>query len=161
MLLEVSGRPVFALPGRLPVYRDLKPGATGDDVKQLQKALADLGHGTGSDKAGTFGAGTKTALAAFYKSIGYDPLPALADRGEALKAAEDAVTSAERSLEDARAAAKGGTGSTGARGARGAREVRAPRAARVPRARRVPGVPAAARAPVRTGPERWPAPRRT
>ncbi|MFI6000523.1 peptidoglycan-binding protein [Streptomyces sp. NPDC051366] len=119
VLLEVSGRPVFALPGRLPVYRDLKPGATGDDVKQLQKALADLGHGTGSDKAGTFGAGTKTALAAFYKSIGYDPLPALADRGEALKAAEDAVTSAERSLEDARAAAKGGTGSTGSTGTTG------------------------------------------
>ncbi|MCX5146203.1 peptidoglycan-binding protein [Streptomyces sp. NBC_00320] len=120
VLLEVSGRPVFALPGRLPVYRDLKPGATGDDVKQLQKALADLGHGTGSDKAGTFGAGTKTALAAFYKSLGYDPLPALADRGEALKAAEDAVTSAERSLEDARAAAKGGTGSTGTTGGTGA-----------------------------------------
>ncbi|MFZ3498216.1 peptidoglycan-binding protein [Streptomyces sp. 5.8] len=113
VFLEVSGRPVFALPGALPVYRDLKPGATGDDVKQLQKALAGLGHGAGSDKAGTFGAGTKAALASFYKSIGYDPLPAVADRGEAVKSAEDAVTSAERSLEDAKAAAKSRTGSTG------------------------------------------------
>lgn len=126
VLLEVSGRPVFALPGALPVYRDLKPGATGDDVKQLQKALAGLGHGTGSDKAGTFGAGTKAALGAFYKSIGYDPLPAVADRGEAVKGAEDAVTSAERSLEDVKAAAKaantgssGGTGSTGGTGSSG------------------------------------------
>ncbi|MFD3808322.1 peptidoglycan-binding protein [Streptomyces sp. NPDC058619] len=104
MLLEVSGRPVFALPGALPVYRDLKPGAAGDDVKQLQKALSGLGHGTGSDRAGTFGAGTKAALGSFYRSIGYDPLPAVADRGEAVRSAEDAVTSGERSLEDARSA---------------------------------------------------------
>lgn len=105
MLLEVSGRPVFALPGALPVYRDLKPGATGDDVKQLQRALSGLGHGTGSDRAGTFGAGTKAALSSFYRSIGYDPLPAVADRGEAVRSAEDAVTSGERALEDARSAA--------------------------------------------------------
>ncbi|MCY0947541.1 peptidoglycan-binding protein [Streptomyces antarcticus] len=105
VLLEVSGRPVFALPGGLPVYRDLKPGATGDDVKQVQKALSGLGHGTGSDRAGRFGAGTKAALGSFYRSIGYDPLPAVADRGEAVRAAEDAVTSGERSLEDARSAA--------------------------------------------------------
>lgn len=120
VLLEVSGRPVFALPGALPVYRDLKPGAAGEDVKQLQKALAGLGHGTGSDKAGTFGAGTKAALGAFYKSIGYDPLPAVADGGEAVNAAEDAVTSAERSLEDVKAAARSGTGATGATGGKGA-----------------------------------------
>ncbi|MFJ4870852.1 peptidoglycan-binding protein [Streptomyces sp. NPDC088757] len=104
VLLEVSGRPVFVLPGRLPVYRDLKPGATGEDVEQLQKALAGRGHGTGADRAGTFGAGTKAALAAFYSSIGYDPLPAVADGGESVAAAEDAVTSAERALEDAAAA---------------------------------------------------------
>ncbi|WP_411073817.1 peptidoglycan-binding domain-containing protein [Streptomyces sp. cmx-4-7] len=121
VLLEVSGRPVFVLPGRLPVYRDLKPGATGEDVEQLQKALARRGHGTGADRAGTFGAGTKAALTAFYSSIGYDPLPAVADGGESVAAAEDAVTSAERALEDAvaaRDAAKeapaGGEGEDGA-----------------------------------------------
>ncbi|MFE0640870.1 peptidoglycan-binding protein [Streptomyces sp. NPDC058877] len=104
VLLEVSGRPVFVLPGRLPVYRDLKPGATGEDVEQLQKALAQRGHGTGPDPSGTFGAGTKAALTAFYSSIGYDPLPAVADGGASVAAAEDAVTAAERALEDARAA---------------------------------------------------------
>lgn len=105
VLLEVSGRPVFVLPGKLPVYRDLKPGATGEDVKQLQQALAGRGHPTGGDKAGTFGAGTKTALTAFYRSIGYDALPALADGGEAVEAAEEAVTAARRTLEDVRAGA--------------------------------------------------------
>ncbi|WP_277439555.1 peptidoglycan-binding protein [Streptomyces sp. SPB162] len=101
VLLEVSGRPVFVLRGALPVYRDLKPGATGDDVAQLQRALGELGHRSGGDPAGTFGPGTKAALTGFYASIGYDPLPAHADGGAALKAARDAETAAERALQDA------------------------------------------------------------
>ncbi|MFC9298198.1 peptidoglycan-binding protein [Streptomyces sp. NPDC057011] len=101
VLLEVSGRPVFALKGALPAYRDLKPGAKGEDVAQLQKALQNLGHRTGADASGTFGAGTKAALSSFYGSIGYEPLPAQGDPG-AVKAAQDAVTGAERALEDAR-----------------------------------------------------------
>lgn len=107
VLMEVSGRPVFALQGKLPVYRDLKPGTVGDDVKQLQQSLRKQGHGTGQDRAGTFGPGTKAALTAFYTSIGYDPLPAVADGGESLTAAEEAVTGAERALEDARDAGSG------------------------------------------------------
>ncbi|MDJ0341981.1 peptidoglycan-binding domain-containing protein [Streptomyces sp. H10-C2] len=119
VLLEVSGRPVFALKGTLPVYRDLKPGATGDDVAQLQRALGELGHGSGGDPCGTFGSGTKEALRGFYAAIGYDPLPAHADGGAALKSAQDAVTSAERALEDAQdaQAAVSTTGATGATGA--------------------------------------------
>ncbi|MEU2234446.1 peptidoglycan-binding protein [Streptomyces vietnamensis] len=109
VLLEVSGRPVFALPGRIPVYRDLKPGAEGDDVRQLQKALQGLGHSTGGDTAGTFGEGTKAALNAFYAAIGYDPLPAVDDKGAGLKAAEDAVTAAERAVEEAEDAQTGDT----------------------------------------------------
>lgn len=101
VLLEVSGRPVFALRGTLPVYRDLKPGATGDDVAQLQRSLGELGHTAGDDPSGTFGSGTKAALTEFYASIGYDPLPAHADGGAALKSARDAVTAAERALQDA------------------------------------------------------------
>ncbi|MFE6836834.1 peptidoglycan-binding protein [Streptomyces sp. NPDC057705] len=101
VLLEVSGRPVFVLKGVLPAYRDLKPGAKGEDVVQLQKALQNLGHRTGGDASGTFGAGTKAALSSFYGSIGYEPMPAQDDPG-AVKGAKDAVTGAERALEDAR-----------------------------------------------------------
>ncbi|MET9962041.1 peptidoglycan-binding protein [Streptomyces sp. NPDC006326] len=125
LVAEVSGRPVFALKGTLPVYRDLKPGATGDDVAQLQQALRELGHGTGADAKGVFGAGTKAALAARYRTIGYDPLPAVADGPAVLKAARDAVRSAEWAVEDAEAgrggkatapgpsASPGTTGTTG------------------------------------------------
>ncbi|MFF8375152.1 peptidoglycan-binding protein [Streptomyces sp. NPDC015661] len=102
VLLEISGRPVFVLRGSLPVYRDLKPGATGDDVKQLQDALAALGHGRGGDERGTFGPGTKDAVEEFYSSIGYDPKPAVDDDGAAVDGAEAAVTGAERALVDAR-----------------------------------------------------------
>ncbi|UGY92687.1 efflux RND transporter periplasmic adaptor subunit [Streptomyces gobiensis] len=120
VLLEVAGRPVFALKGTVPVYRDLRPGATGKDVAQLQKALRDLGHGTGSDPEGTFGAGTKKALTAFYASIGYDPRPAQDDEGAALDTAEKTVKGAERALEDAEGAAEdaddAGTDDGGSRG---------------------------------------------
>ncbi|MGW8768475.1 peptidoglycan-binding protein [Streptomyces sp. NPDC055815] len=102
VLLEVSGRPVFVLRGGLPVYRDLKPGATGDDVKQLQDALAALGHGRGGDTRGTFGPGTKDAVEEFYSSIGYDPKPAVDDDGAAVDGAGTAVTGAERAVVDAR-----------------------------------------------------------
>ncbi|MEV6380454.1 peptidoglycan-binding protein [Streptomyces sp. NPDC051773] len=101
LLIEISGRPLFALQGTLPAYRDLKPGAHGADVTQLQQALARLGHGTAPDANGTFGTGTKRALTAFYASRGYDPLPATADGGAALTAAERTVTQAERAWEDA------------------------------------------------------------
>ncbi|NML50396.1 peptidoglycan-binding protein [Streptomyces sp. R302] len=106
VLVEVSGRPIFALRGTLPVYRDLKPGATGDDVAQLQRALNELGRSTGSDRKGRFGQGTMRALSGFYASIGYTPQPAEPD-GEALVAsAQDEVTAAERRLEDVRRSAR-------------------------------------------------------
>ena len=43
-LIEVSGRPVFALQGDVPVYRTLTPGMAGADVAQMQVALARLGY---------------------------------------------------------------------------------------------------------------------
>ncbi|WP_327263893.1 peptidoglycan-binding protein [Streptomyces sp. NBC_01232] len=101
LIAEVSGRPVFTLHGALPMYRDLGPGATGDDVAQLQQALRELGHGTGADARGVFGAGTKAALTARYRAIGYEPLPAVADGGAALKSAREAVRSATWAVEDA------------------------------------------------------------
>ncbi|MGW6095327.1 peptidoglycan-binding protein [Streptomyces sp. NPDC055157] len=101
LLMEISGRPVFGLPGRLPMYRDLRPGAVGADVQQLQAALRKMGHSTGGDSVGRFGPGTKTALASFYASIGYDPLPAQDDGGAAIEAAQKEVVSAKRALEDA------------------------------------------------------------
>ncbi|MFB7912031.1 peptidoglycan-binding protein [Kitasatospora sp. NPDC056076] len=74
LLAEVSGQPLFALPGPVPAYRDLKPGSTGPDVAELQSALAGLGHGSGEDDQGSYGPGTAAAVTEFYRALGY-PVP--------------------------------------------------------------------------------------
>jgi hypothetical protein len=43
VLLEVSGRPVVALVGALPMYRSLSLGSEGPDVLQVEEALERLG----------------------------------------------------------------------------------------------------------------------
>lgn len=43
-LAEVSGQPVFALPGAFPFYRDLTMGDRGEDVDQLHKGLKAAGY---------------------------------------------------------------------------------------------------------------------
>jgi peptidoglycan hydrolase-like protein with peptidoglycan-binding domain len=124
LLLEVSGRPVFALKGVVPAYRDLRPGAEGEDVAQLQRALSALGYGTGADTSGSFGAGTKSALRSLYSSLGYEPVPATDDDGKSVKAAEEAVKQARRNLEDARDAARtAGSGGSTAPGKTGTGDV--------------------------------------
>lgn len=100
VLLEVSGRPVFALVGEVPAYRDLRPGTSGRDVAQLQAALAELGYQVG-DVDGEFGGSTKQAVAAFFAELGYEA-PIAGDQA-AVTAAEAAVRQAERTLETAQA----------------------------------------------------------
>lgn len=71
VILEVAGRPFFALAGGVPAYRNLVPGETGQDVVQLQDDLETLGYGVGGDTSGVYGAGTSAAVTAFYDAIGY------------------------------------------------------------------------------------------
>ena len=104
VLLEVAGRPLFALKGALPVYRDLKPGSHGDDVKQLQQALRSLGHSSNTDTAGVFGPGTKAAVADFYASVGYDPVLADGANENNVDTAREQLKTSQRALDDLLAA---------------------------------------------------------
>jgi len=70
-LLEVSGRPVFLLPGQVPMYRTLADGLKGDDVKQVQQALTALGYGR--LVSGVFDAATQTQVKRWYEHAGYEP----------------------------------------------------------------------------------------
>jgi hypothetical protein len=72
VLLTVSGRPVFILQGDIPVYRDLFPGLTGEDVRQLEAALERLGFDPGQVD-GVFDEQTTAAVADWYSSAGYAP----------------------------------------------------------------------------------------
>ncbi|GEL97017.1 peptidoglycan-binding protein [Cellulomonas terrae] len=49
-VLAIDARPVVRLPGTVPAWRDLGPSSPdGVDVRQLEQALADLGHTAGLD----------------------------------------------------------------------------------------------------------------
>lgn len=73
VLAEISGRPVVALPGELPAYRDLVEGDEGPDVVQLQDALRQVGFRV-DDRKGRYGSSTARALRQLYSANGYVPL---------------------------------------------------------------------------------------
>ena len=104
VLVEISGRPLFALPGAVPAYRDLKPDDDGADVAQLQNALASMGDYDGGDPAGHFGPATKQAITKLYAAVRYD-VPTTGghdDEGDlqALRGAQSAVDAAQRAVDD-------------------------------------------------------------
>ena len=69
VLYTVDERPVVAGLGAVPAYRDMKRGDEGEDVRQLQSMLVELGF-TQRDPDGKFGSGTRTAVRAWQKSLG-------------------------------------------------------------------------------------------
>jgi len=116
VLLIASGRPVFIFQGEIPVYRDLVPGISGDDVLQLESALKRLGFNPGPVD-GTYDKQTSKAVSDLYTKAGFDAfgptesqlaeLYALEDQhalanNEKL-AAEDAAAAAPKAVEAARA----------------------------------------------------------
>jgi hypothetical protein len=85
LLLEVSGRPLLALQGATPAYRDLFVGDSGDDVEQLQAALRRLGLGSG--RAGRFDLTTRRAVEALFERSGYEAPTASAESPDAAEGA--------------------------------------------------------------------------
>lgn len=69
VLIEVSDRPVLALPGDIAPFRDIGVGDKGEDVRRLQQALRDCGYSLAAD--GSFGAVTAAAVSALYRDSGY------------------------------------------------------------------------------------------
>lgn len=113
VLLAVSGRPLFSLVGDVPAWRDLTPGESGSDVAQLQAALADLGYPSQPDPSGTFGQGTKDAVAAFYTRIGFPVLTSGASAVQLQQAQQAITTASQRLAADQRSASQGGAGQGG------------------------------------------------
>ncbi|PFG19056.1 hypothetical protein [Serinibacter salmoneus] len=96
VLLEVTGRPVIALPGELPVYRSLRAGVSGPDVTQLQEALGSLDLDAGN--SGTYDAATAAAVAELFTRAGYPAPEADEAARDELAMAQESVTAAEQSL---------------------------------------------------------------
>ncbi|MDF1487794.1 RND family efflux transporter [Tessaracoccus caeni] len=96
VLLEVGGRPVIALRGKIAHYRDITPGMSGPDVTQLIKALRKLKLNTGSEKS--FGPKSQAAVEQLYEQLGYEATTVGIDE---LDAAQQAAKDAKRGLRDA------------------------------------------------------------
>lgn len=96
VLIEVAGRPVIALQGQLPAFRNLIPGLDGPDVEQLEQSLSRLGYDPGpvDDR---YTSETADAVASLYRDRGY-PAP------ESDPGLQGAVDGAEAQVEGARAA---------------------------------------------------------
>jgi hypothetical protein len=92
--LEVAGRPVHVLQGEVPMYRDLRPGDSGTDVRQLEEALARLGFRPGAVD-GAYDVATEAAVDAWYEASGYTAQGPTDEQREALRAARAAVSGAE------------------------------------------------------------------
>jgi Putative peptidoglycan binding domain len=91
--MVVSGRPVFAIAGSTPGYRDLGPGAVGADVRQLEEFLRRSGFSPGKVD-GVFDAQTGAAVGRWYTKRGYGAFGPNELQRTALRLAETAVSQA-------------------------------------------------------------------
>ncbi|MFG2676608.1 peptidoglycan-binding protein [Streptomyces sp. NPDC048445] len=108
VLMTVNGRPVLALQGAVPMYRAMGPGMSGDDVKQLQKALVRLGFEPGG-VTGTFGQGTAAAVTGWYTHKGYQAQQPSPDEQQQLGTLQQSVSAAQEALLTTTAAGAGST----------------------------------------------------
>jgi peptidoglycan hydrolase-like protein with peptidoglycan-binding domain len=69
-LITVNLRPVVALEGAIPVFRDLQSGTAGDDVRQLQAFLNRRGARLAAD--GRFESATARAVRSWQKDLGIE-----------------------------------------------------------------------------------------
>ncbi|MGW5681081.1 peptidoglycan-binding protein [Nonomuraea sp. NPDC003754] len=96
VLLEVNGRPVFAMTGKVPMHRTIAPGAKGDDVEQLQRSLRRLGYGT--RVTGVFDQATVAAVTRFYARKGYAAQQPTLEARQQLDTLRKAVQTAQETL---------------------------------------------------------------
>ena len=101
IVVRASGRPMFLLVGPLPSYRDLGPGLTGDDVRQLEEALGRLGFPPGAVD-GVYDNNTASAVARWYEHAGYTPFDATADQLATIRTLEQDLLSGRVELLGAR-----------------------------------------------------------
>jgi peptidoglycan hydrolase-like protein with peptidoglycan-binding domain len=93
LAMAVDGRPVFVLPGGVPMHRDLSAGDAGPDVRQLEEALAGQGFGPGAVD-GRYDAATAAAVSSFYLRRGWDPFGPTDTQLDQLRAAEATAATA-------------------------------------------------------------------
>jgi hypothetical protein len=94
-MFTVSGRPVFVLEGKTPAFRNLVPGLTGNDVRQLEKGLTRLGFNPGPVD-GVYDAQTSAAVAKWYTKAGWEPFGPTLDQRLRIQALEREWANSEK-----------------------------------------------------------------
>jgi HlyD family secretion protein len=95
---EVAARPAIAVTLGYPLYRDITPGSTGDDVAAVQDLLRSLGYSTAPDSEARYGRATERALGQFYKDRGYAAPRTSSPSDDDLRVASKAVSDARQAL---------------------------------------------------------------
>jgi peptidoglycan hydrolase-like protein with peptidoglycan-binding domain len=93
VLFTASGRPVMALQGATPAYRDIVPSAEGADVMQLEQALNRIGHDPG-DVDGKYDEKTAAAVAKWYQANGFEPFGPTPEQQAKVRLLETAMADA-------------------------------------------------------------------
>jgi multidrug efflux pump subunit AcrA (membrane-fusion protein) len=93
----VDDVPVFILQGKIPTYRDLKPGDSGRDVEQLDNALKRLGKLAGAPND-RYDDSTEQGVERLFRDAGAIPVGPKKEELSALLAARKAVTDADTAL---------------------------------------------------------------
>ncbi|MEX1162331.1 MAG: hypothetical protein WEB03_02000 [Nitriliruptor sp.] len=100
---SVDGVPRIACPGPFPLYRELRPGDEGPDVRVLQDCLVDAGLLAEATADGTFGPGTADAAAEAFGRVGFDLSATVSDEQQtALASARRGLVEAEEQVDAAR-----------------------------------------------------------
>jgi multidrug efflux pump subunit AcrA (membrane-fusion protein) len=102
-IFTTSGRPVFLLTGKQPAFRDLGPGSEGNDVRQLEEALARLGFDPGPVD-GVYDDATANAVSAWYEHSGFAPFTASPEQLTSIRALQAESNSSEIEVITARGA---------------------------------------------------------
>jgi peptidoglycan hydrolase-like protein with peptidoglycan-binding domain len=97
VLLTASGRPLFVFQGDSPAYRDIVPGASGDDVRQLERALRRLGFNPGTVD-GKYDERTADAVKGWYDAAGWQAFGATPDQLANIRALERELAVAQNDL---------------------------------------------------------------
>jgi hypothetical protein len=109
-LFRIDQRPVVSLYGSVPLYRALRAGAVGGDVKQFETNLSALGY-KGFTVDNTFSSATATAAKAWQTKLGLLPATGAVELGQVVYTSGPVRVAAQVSRVGA-AAGRGDAGAT-------------------------------------------------
>lgn len=95
VLMTISGRPILVLDGAQPSYRDLGPGMSGPDVRQLEAALKRSGIDPGPVD-GRYDQATGSGVARLYARHGFRPVVATSGQLAAVRPTEAELVAGAR-----------------------------------------------------------------